>query len=811
MNGKKFAYHKIIHYLCGNKPLTSLMARKRNNSGALRNEQRDIHDRVISFYNTQPRGGNAAFNYKQVAAAIGCSSPRQRALVAEALELLAIDGFLAEVGIGRYRAAGHSTVAEGLFVRRSNGKNGVIIDGENDTEPIMVAERNSMHALNGDRVAVHISAARGDHEPEAQVIKIIKRKEQTFVGTIHLQRYFATLNTDSKFLATDIFIPLDKTLDAQNGQKVVARIVEWPEEANSPIGEVVDVLGEAGENDTEIHAILAEYGLPYKYPENIERAANRLQPGITPEEVARRRDMRDVTTFTIDPADAKDFDDALSLRRLPDGLLEVGVHIADVTHYVKPKSVINTEAYERGTSVYLVDRTVPMLPERLCNFICSLREGEDKLTHSVIFQMDAEANVIKYEICHTVINSDRRLSYEQAQEILDGKEDPLRDTLVTLNELALKMRAARFDNGAVLFERPEIKFDIDENGKPMGVIQHIATPANNLIEEFMLLANRTVAAHIGSARGGKTPKAMVYRIHDEPNEDKLANLADVAASLGYRMAAGGNRLKVNRSINEMLKRSEGKPEHELLSIMAMRAMAKAVYSPENIGHYGLGFEFYTHFTSPIRRYPDMMVHRLLDRYAAGGRSVAFDQLADECKHCSEREQLAANAERASIKYKEVEFMGDRLGQVFEGTISGVTEWGIYVEVNETHCEGMVGARDLDDDYYEFDEKAIALIGRRTHRKYQLGDPVTIQVARADLVKKQLDFVLVDKRHPAGSHRIDREPITYRSRRERLETPVDAPSRGKHRRGGSRRKASAKKGPAKPGDNTSRKSRKSRKH
>ncbi len=758
---------------------------KRDKLKSLKQERREYQDRVIAFFNEED---GAAFNYKQVSAAVGAKTPKQRAIIVEILEQLAVDGFVVEEGVGRYKAAGRSMVAEGTFIRRSNGRNSVDIGAEDGTT-IMVAERNSMHALNGDRVRVHISAARMGLEPEAEVIQILERNEQVFIGTLQVKKYFAHLVVDSKFLATDIFIPLDKLEGGQTGDKVVARIIEWPQEANSPIGEVVDVLGRAGENNAEIHAILAEFGLPYKYPENVERAANRLEPGITDEEIARRRDMRDVTTFTIDPADAKDFDDALSIEKLPNGNWEIGVHIADVTHYVTPNTVIDREARERATSVYLVDRTIPMLPERLCNYICSLRADEDKLTHSVIFEMTPDAKVKKYEICHTVIRSNRRMDYDEAQRVIETGEGALKDEILTLNDLAQKLRARRFDEGgSVAFNREELKFEIDEQGHPIAVVPHVSKEANKLIEEFMLLANRTVAAHIGKVPPSKKAKAFVYRVHESPDVEKLGNFAEVAAHFGYKIKTTGSAKDINKSINRMLEKAAGKPEEQLLAILAIRSMAKAVYSATNIGHYGLAFDYYTHFTSPIRRYPDMMVHRLLDRYAVkGSRSVNLEQLEDECQHCSSQEALAAQAERASIKYKAVEYMGDRLGQVFAGHISGVTEWGIYVEVDETHCEGMVPIRDLDDDFYEFDERNYLVRGRRSRRAYQLGDPITIQVARANLITKQLDFVVVDDKHPAGTHRIDREPITEQNAGVLARMSRDEKRRAEHEGGSASRR------------------------
>ena len=740
---------------------------KRRNSKSADGTKMALERQVIDFFN---REAHVPYNYKQVSAAIGAETPKLRSRVVEVLEELAIEGYLVETTPGKFKATSRSTVADGVFVRRSNGKNSVLIsEDDGEEKSIFVAERNSMHALNGDKVRVHICAQRKGCEPEAEVIEVLEKKEQVFIGTLQVEKYYANLLTDSKYLATDIFIPKNKLKGGVNGDKAVVRIVEWPDNANSPVGEVVDVLGLSGENNAEIHAILAEYGLPYKYPEAVTKAADRIPDDITPEEIAKRKDFRNVITFTIDPRDAKDFDDALSIQKLPNGNWQVGIHIADVTHYVKPGSIVDKEAEKRATSVYLVDRTVPMLPERLCNGVCSLRPNEEKLAFSCIVEMNDNAKVLATDICRTVIKSDRRFTYEEAQDIIETGVGDYSEQVLTLDHLAKILRKERFENGSVAFDRTEVRFDIDENGRPIDVYFKESKDANKLVEEFMLLANKKVAERIGIPPKGKKAKAFVYRIHDVPDSDRLENLSTLVRVFGHKIKTKGNASDVNKSLNKLLRDIKGRAEENLLSILAIRSMAKAVYSTVNIGHYGLAFDYYTHFTSPIRRYPDMMVHRLLDKYLNGGRSVNQAKLEEECKHSSDMEQLAAGAERASIKYKQVEYLGERLGKVYEGTISGVTEWGLYVEIDENKCEGLVPIRDLDDDYYEFDEKNYRMIGRRRNRVYQLGDHVTIQIARADLVKKQLDFVLVDEKNPAGSHHIDSAPITMS--RSRAVQPV----------------------------------------
>ena len=533
----------------------------------------------------------------------------------------------------------------------------------------------------------------------------------------------------------------DKLKGGKTGDKAIVRITEWPEEAKNPLGEVVDILGTAGDNNAEMNAILAEFDLPYKYPANVEKAAEKISDAIPEEEIAKREDFRGVTTFTIDPKDAKDFDDALSARKLDNGNWEVGVHIADVTYYVKPESLIDREAFSRATSVYLVDRTIPMLPERLCNQICSLRPDEEKLCFSVIFELNKNAEIQQSHITRTIIKSDRRFTYEEAQAVIETGEGEYKEEILALNGLAQKLRDRRFKDGAIAFDRYEVKFDIDENGKPLGTYIKESKEANKLIEEFMLLANRTVAEFIGKSKN-KTKKTFVYRIHEQPDPEKLRDFSAFISRFGYKMRTEGTKTDISKGINKLLDSVQGKPEENLVETLAIRSMQKAHYTTDNIGHYGLAMDYYTHFTSPIRRYPDMMVHRLLERYLAGGRSVIKNKYEEYCKHCSEMEMVASNAERSSIKYKQVEFMKDKLGQVFDGVVSGVTEWGLYVELNDNKCEGLVPIRDLDDDYYEFDDKNYCLLGRRTKRIYRLGDTITVKVAQANLERKQLDFALV---------------------------------------------------------------------
>ncbi|MCH5327576.1 MAG: ribonuclease R [Coprobacter sp.] len=713
--------------------------KKEKNKSRNRLKKSDIIQQIITFFNEADTRG---YNYKQVSFAVGARTENQKHLVYEILESLKDDNYLLEIAPGKYKLNRRKTSRIiGTFERRSNGKNHVIV--EESGESIFIAERNALRAMNGDKVKVLIYAKRKNRDLEGEVIEIIEKAPQIFIGTLEIQKHVAFLLTDNKILGNDIFIPKEKLKGGKSGDKAIVQIIDWPDRARNPYGEVVEILGSAGENDTEMHAILAEFGLPYRYPQAVEKAADKISDAIPAEEIRKREDFRDITTFTIDPKDAKDFDDALSVRRLPGGLWEVGVHIADVTHYVKPGSIIDKEAARRATSIYLVDRVIPMLPERLCNQICSLRPHEEKLCYSAIFELNDNAEVQASRIGRTVIKSNRRFTYEEAQEVIETQQGDYKDEILILNDLAKKLRAKRFAAGAINFDRHEVKFEIDEKGKPVNVYFKVSKEANKLIEEFMLLANRTVAETIGKVSKKSTPKTFVYRVHDLPDPEKMNNLATFIRRFGYNLKTEGNKNEVSRSINSLLDKVQGKREENLIETVAIRSMAKASYSTVNIGHYGLAFDFYTHFTSPIRRYPDMMVHRLLARYAEGGRSVNEKSLENECKHSSDMELTAASAERASIKYKQVEFLSERLGEEYDGVISGVTEWGLYVEINENKCEGMVPIRDLENDYYEFDEKNYCLIGRRTRKIYRLGDPIRIQVARANLEKKQLDFALVE--------------------------------------------------------------------
>ena len=718
------------------------MSKNKKKKGGLKNIKADTFNKkklknsIITILYGDP---GKTVNYKQISTWLGIKDMETRKLVNAVLQELHDDGYLEQIVRGKYKLKAKSGTVVGVVDLQSQGF--AYVNSDEVERPVLISSRNLNHAMAGDKVRVRLFASRKKHDLEGEILEIIERAKSVFVGTIQISRNFAFLIPSGK-VGFDIFIPLEKLKGAKDGQKAVAEIIEWPGNARSPIGEIKDVLGDAGNNDTEMHAILAEFELPYKFPVNVDHAAEKIPLEIPDEEIKKRRDMREVITFTIDPHDAKDFDDALSLQKLKNGNWEVGVHIADVTHYVVPNSIIEDEAQSRATSVYLVDRVVPMLPERLSNGVCSLRPNEDKLCFSAIFELTEDADLVKEWFGKTVIHSDRRFAYEEAQQVIETSEGDFSSEMLTLNLLANKLRDKRFKNGSIAFERVEIKFEIDDKGKPLSVYFKEAKDSNKLIEEFMLLANKRVAEFVGKTGENKTAKTFVYRIHDKPDPDKLSTFNTFIQRFGYGIQLTTSRA-ISSSLNNLLNNVRGKKEQNLVETLAIRTMAKAAYSTRNIGHYGLSFEYYSHFTSPIRRYPDMMVHRLLEKYLEGGRSANEQKYEDLCKHSSDMETRAANAERASIKYKQVEFMQDHIGKIYPGVISGVTDFGVFVEL-ENKIEGMIPIRELDDDFYIFDEKNYSLVGRHSHKIYQLGDDVKVKIWRTNLEKKQLDFQLATK-------------------------------------------------------------------
>ena len=753
----------------------------KDKKGGKRLTKKQLAEQLTSFFQSQP---NETYSFKEIFRALKLKTHPAKMLAIDVMEEMAWDDFLAKVGDSAYTLNTKGQVQEGTFIRKANGKN--TFQPDDGGTPVFVSERNSMAALNGDHVKVQYMARRQNHIKEAMVIEILQRKKDTFVGKLRVEKDIAFLVTQENLFIHDILIPKKKLRGGTTGDRALVKITQWPDANHKNLmGEVVDVLGAAGDNDVEMNTILAQYGLPYKYPKRVEDAAEKISAEITEQDFKEREDFRDVWTCTIDPKDAKDFDDALSIRRLEkEGLWEVGVHIADVSHYVKEGDIIDREAQQRATSVYLVDRTIPMLPERLCNFICSLRPNEEKLAFSCIFNLDDDANVKAYRIVHTVIKSNRRYAYEEAQQLLedngvvdgtgepapksgkDGYKGEYAEEIITLDRLAKLLRARRFKGGSVKFDSEELHFDVDNTGKPLRCYFKRSKDANKLIEEFMLLANKTVAESIGKTVKGKKAKTLPYRVHDNPDPQKFENLREFSAKFGYKLKSSSTKGATARALNKLMDEVQGTREEKVIQTIALRSMMKAKYTTHNIGHFGLAFDYYTHFTSPIRRYPDTMVHRLITRYQNGGRSANKDHYEELCEHCSDMELVAQNAERDSIKYKMVEFMGEHIGECYDAHISGIQSFGIYAEIDENHCEGMIPMRDLDDDYYDFDEKNYCLVGRRRHHVYQLGDPIRIKVAKANLERKQLDFTLDDGRPVKMPQQPVKEQPKDRKKKER---------------------------------------------
>ncbi len=693
---------------------------------------------------------HTAYNYKQLSRALGIGDKASRQLVHDKMLQLEADGVIEQKHRGKYKLKEEyisdfvkSTEIEGVVDMTMSGK-AYVITKQLD-EDIYIAATHTGHAFNGDIVKVRLFPKRGRRKIEGQIVEIIERKKTQFVGVIEISKKFAFMIPDKAKTPFDFFVPLDSLHKAKNGDKVIVELTDWPEHSKNPFGKVVKVLGRPGDNEVEMLSIVADNDFPLSFPKAVEKEARRVENKVRKEDIKNRKDFREIFTCTIDPKDAKDFDDALSLRKLQNGNWEVGIHIADVTHYVIPGSALDKEAYDRATSIYLVDRTIPMLPEQLSNLVCSLRPDEEKLTFSAVFEIDNDAKVHKEWFGRTVIKSNRRFTYEEVQAMIEGEEGDFKEELMQLHTLSSKLREERFRRGSINFHSEEMQFELDENGKPISATIKIQKEANHLVEDFMLLANRKVAEWVGMKKQGNKQKAktFVYRIHDVPNQEKLTQFSEFVRKLGYRISLNSRKSLVH-SMNKLFEDIKGKGVEKMIETISVRTMSKAVYSTQNIGHYGLAFKYYTHFTSPIRRYPDMMVHRLLQRYLDGGKEVDAEQYEEYCEHTSEMEKKAAVAERESVKYKQIEFMEDKVGQEFEGRISGVTKWGLFVEVSEVKTEGLVSIRNMADDYYYLDEDNYRIVGRSYGNEYRLGDSVQVKVINVDLMKRQMDLELVEE-------------------------------------------------------------------